>query len=88
MQMGDQTLETRSSPIDELIRNTNNVGSHVYDSTVIGEVISQRFKKSQNVKCFNCGEQVHLIWDCRQSIPGYNAFPREKKIKDLYRKRF
>lgn len=39
-------LETRSSPAEEWIRNTTNVGSHVYDFILIGEVISQQFKKS------------------------------------------
>ena len=53
-------LKTRSEPIDEWIRNMADIDSHSYYATLIGEVISKRFKKKQNVRCFHCGKQGHL----------------------------
>jgi len=49
-------LKARSAPIDEWIRNTADIGSHVYDATLIGEEISKTIKKIPNDRCFNCGK--------------------------------
>ena len=70
--LGPQTLtirpvRTRSAPIDEWVRNIADTGSH--DTTLIREVISKCFKKSQAVKCLGCGKQGHFKKDCRQGIP-------------------
>ena len=35
---------------------------------------SKRFKKSQKVRCFNCGNKDHLKRDCRQGVPRNNVF--------------
>lgn len=40
--------------------NTTNIGSHAYDDTWIGEVISKNVKKTQKVRYFNWGKQGHL----------------------------
>jgi len=40
-------LKARSAPTDEQIRNTVPIGSHSSDMTLIGEVISKGFRKSQ-----------------------------------------
>lgn len=53
-------LKARPTPIDEWIRSMVDIASHAYDATLIGEVISKRFKKKQNVRCFHCGKQGHL----------------------------
>jgi hypothetical protein len=45
-----------------------NIGSHVYDATLIGEIISKSLKKNKNIRCFNCDKQVHMKRDCRQGI--------------------
>lgn len=51
MQMVIKTLKARTVSVDGLIRNMADIGSHVYDATLIGKVISKIFKKSQNVRC-------------------------------------
>jgi hypothetical protein len=50
------------------------IGSHIYDGTLIEVVISKSFKKNQNVRFFNCDKQGHLKRDCRQGIPRNNVF--------------
>lgn len=50
------------------------IGSYVYDATLIREVISKSFKKNQNARHFNCGKQGHLKSNCRQEISRNNVF--------------
>lgn len=45
------------------------IGPHIYDDILIGEVISKSFKKNQNLRCFNCGKQGHLKMNCKQDVP-------------------
>lgn len=47
------------------IRNAGDIRSHIYDPTLIGEVMSESLKKNQNGRCFNRGKQGHLKRDCR-----------------------
>ena len=36
------------------------IGPHIYNAALLEEVIPKRFKKNQNVRCFNCGKKGHL----------------------------
>ena len=66
-------------PVDEWIRYTVYIGSHVYD-TWIGEVISKNFKKNQKVRYFNYGKPCHLE---RLGISKNNIFSRKKPNRRL-----
>lgn len=44
-------LKARSAPIDEYIRDTADIGSHLYSDNMI-EVISKGIKKNQNGRYF------------------------------------
>lgn len=46
-------LKARTALIEKQIRNTADIGSHDYDNTWIGELISKNFKKNQIVKCLS-----------------------------------
>ena len=41
-----RALKTRSAPIEEWIKDTADLGSHVYDANIIGEVISKSHLRS------------------------------------------
>ena len=58
----------KSASIDGWIRNMVDFESHIHDDTWIGEMICKKFKKNQNVRCFNCDKQGHLKRDCRQGV--------------------
>lgn len=70
-------LKVGSAPKDEWIRNMADTGSHGYDATPIGELISKSFKKNHNVRCFNCDKPGHLKRNCRHCVPRNNAFSRD-----------
>ena len=40
-----RSLKMRLTPIDKWIGNAADIGSYIYDGTLIGEVISERFLK-------------------------------------------
>lgn len=44
------------------------IESHTHDDIWIGEKIYKKFKKNQNVRCFNCDKQGHLKGDYRQGV--------------------
>ena len=50
----------RSTSIDEWIRHTADVRSHLPDMTLIGEAATRGLEMTQIFKCFCCGEQCYL----------------------------
>lgn len=78
MQKANQAFKGKIAPIDEWTTNTADIGSHVYDATLLGEVISKSFKKNQNARCFNCGKQGHLKTQTKHTQKQY-FFKRQCK---------
>lgn len=51
-----------------MIRNIGDTRAHIYDATLIGEVIPKSLKDNQNGRSFNCEKQGHLKRDWREGI--------------------